>query len=99
MSVVKSNTYTTAGIKLVFLLISLDFLFNFSNKSIVANIKWGFPYPGRKINPRYISFYIGSESEISEDIKSTDFINKVKPKVLDYLHKNLYSGSNSNVKK
>ncbi|WP_345095223.1 hypothetical protein [Flavobacterium chungnamense] len=70
-----------------------------SYKSIVANIKWGFPYPGRTINPRYISFYIGSENEISEDIKSADFINKIKPKVLEYLHKNLYSGSNYNIKK
>lgn len=70
-----------------------------SYKSIVANIKWGYPYPGRKINPRYISFYIGSESDITEDIKSTDFINKIKPKVLDYLHKNLYKETNSNVKK
>lgn len=70
-----------------------------SYKSIVANIKWGYPYPGRKINPRYISFYVGSESEISDDIKSTDYINKIKPKVLDYLHKNLYSEGNSNIKK
>lgn len=61
-----------------------------SYKSVVANIKWGFPYPGRTSNPRYISFYLGSESEITEDIKSKNFKEKIKPKVVDFLRDNLY---------
>ena len=61
-----------------------------SYKSIVANIKWGFPYPGRIGNPRYISYYIGSENEFQEDIKNENFKEKIKSDVVDYLKVNSY---------
>ena len=61
-----------------------------SYKSIVANIKWGFPYPDRNGSPRYISFYIGSEKEFVEDIKTEKFKQLIKPKVIDYLRVNSY---------
>ena len=61
-----------------------------SYKSIVANIKWGFPYPGRSGNPRYISYYIGSENEFQENIKNENFKEKIKSDVIDYLKVNSY---------
>lgn len=61
-----------------------------SYKAIVANIKWGFPFPGKKGSPRYISCYIGSESEINGDVKSQKFLDFVKPKVIEYLMINSY---------
>ena len=61
-----------------------------SYKSIVANIKWGFPYPGRIGNPRYISYYIGSENDLPKDIKSEKFKEKIKGKIIDYLRVNSY---------
>jgi hypothetical protein len=61
-----------------------------SYKSIVANIKWGFPYPGRSGKPRYISYYIGSENDLPEDIKSEKFKEKIKGKIIDYLRVNSY---------
>ena len=61
-----------------------------SYKSIVANVKWGFPYPGRNSNPRYISVYIGSESEIEDDIKDIKYKEKIKPYIIDYLKDNSY---------
>ena len=61
-----------------------------SYKSIVANIKWGFPYPGRSVNPRYISYYIGSENDCLEDIKSENFKEKIKGKIIDYLRVSSY---------
>lgn len=65
-----------------------------SYKSIVANIKWGFPYPGRSGNPRYISYYIGSENEFQEDIKNEKFKEKIKRNVIDYLKVNSYKENN-----
>ena len=61
-----------------------------SYKSIVANIKWGFPYPGRSGNPRYITYYIGSENELKEDIKDEKFKDKIKSDIIDYLKVNSY---------
>lgn len=61
-----------------------------SYKSIVANVKWGFPYPGRNGNPRYISVYIGSESEIEEDVKDIKFKEKIKSYIIDYLKDNSF---------
>jgi hypothetical protein len=61
-----------------------------SHKSIVANIKWGFPYPGRSGNPRYITYYIGSENELKEDIKDEKFKDKIKSDIIDYLKVNSY---------
>lgn len=62
-----------------------------SYKSIVANIKWGHPYPGRNVNPRYISYYIGSENDITEDIKNEKFKEKIKNDIIDYLKVNSYA--------
>lgn len=59
-------------------------------KAIVANIKWGFPYPGRDGCPRYISFYIGSEKDIIEDVKTDKYKQSIKSKVVDYLKLNSY---------
>lgn len=59
-------------------------------KAIVANIKWGYPYPGRSGCPRYIPFYIGSEKEIIEDVKNENFKEIIKPKVIEYLRLNSY---------
>ncbi len=59
-------------------------------KAIVANIKWGFPYPGRSVCPRYIPFYIGSEKDITDDVKTDKFKLIVKPKVIEYLKLNSY---------
>lgn len=59
-------------------------------KAIVANIKWGFPYPGRSGCPRYIAVYIGSEKDITDDVKTDKFKQIVKPKVIDYLKLNSY---------
>lgn len=61
-----------------------------SYKSIVANVKWGFPYPGRNGNPRYISVYIGSEREIEEDVKDIKFKEKIKSYIVDYLKYNSF---------
>lgn len=61
-----------------------------SYKSIVANVKWGFPYPGRNSNPRYISVYIGSESDIEDDIKDIKYKEKIKPYIINYLQDNSY---------
>jgi len=61
-----------------------------SYKSIVANIKWGFPYPGRNGCPRYISFYIGSEKDVQDDIKNVKYKEMIKPKVIEYLKVNSY---------
>jgi hypothetical protein len=65
-----------------------------SYKSIVANIKWGHPYPGRNVNPRYISYYIGSENDITEDIKNEKFKEKIKNDIIDYLKVNSYAKNN-----
>ena len=59
-------------------------------KAIVAYIKWGFPYPGRSGCPRYIPFYIGSEKEINDDVKTENFKEIIKPKVIEYLRLNSY---------
>jgi hypothetical protein len=59
-------------------------------KAIVANIKWGYPYPGRVGCPRYIPCYIGSEKEISDDVKTENFKEIIKPKVIEYLRLNSY---------
>jgi hypothetical protein len=59
-------------------------------KAIVANIKWGFPYPGRDGCPRYISFYIGSEKDIDDDVKSEYYKEQLKSKVIEYLRVNSY---------
>ena len=61
-----------------------------SYKAIVAYIKWGYPYPGRNGCPRYIPFYIGSEKEINEDVKTENFKEIIKPKVTEYLRLNSY---------
>lgn len=61
-----------------------------SYKSIVANVKWGFPYPGRNGDPRYISVYIGSEREIEEDVKDIKFKEKIKSYIVDYLKYNSF---------
>jgi hypothetical protein len=59
-------------------------------KAIVANIKWGFPYPGRVGCPRYIPCYIGSEKDIQVDMKSDKFKDDIKTKVIEYLMVNSY---------
>jgi hypothetical protein len=59
-------------------------------KAIVANIKWGFPYPGRNGKPRYISFYLGSENEIKDDVNTDKYKEHIKPKVIEYLTKISY---------
>jgi hypothetical protein len=59
-------------------------------KAVVVNIKWGFPYPGRSGCPRYIPFYIGSEKDITDDVKTDKFKLIVKPKVIEYLKLNSY---------
>ena len=59
-------------------------------KAIVANIKWGYPYPGRNGSPRYIPCYIGSENDINEDVKTENFKEIIKPKVVEYLRLNSY---------
>jgi hypothetical protein len=65
-----------------------------SYKSIVANIKWGHPYPGRNVNPRYVSYYIGSENDIKDDITSEKFKEKIKSDIVDYLKVNSYAKNN-----
>ena len=65
-----------------------------SYKSIVANIKWGHPYPGRNVNPRYISYYIGSENDINEDVTNEKFKQKIKTDIIDYLRVNSYKENN-----
>lgn len=65
-----------------------------SYKSIVANIKWGHPYPGRNVNPRYVSYYIGSENDIKDDITSEKFKEKIKSDIVDYLKVNSYTKNN-----
>jgi hypothetical protein len=59
-------------------------------KAIVANIKWGFPYPGRSGCPRYISFYIGSEKDIQEDVKTDKYKESIMPNVIEYLKVNSF---------
>jgi hypothetical protein len=59
-------------------------------KAIVVNIKWGFSYPGRNGCPRYIPFYIGSEKDITEDVKTEKYKQSIKSKVVDYLKLNSY---------
>ena len=59
-------------------------------KAIVAYIKWGYPYPGRGGCPRYIPCYIGSEKDINEDVKTENFKEIIKPKVIEYLRLNSY---------
>jgi hypothetical protein len=65
-----------------------------SYKSIVANIKWGHPNPGRNVNPRYISYYIGSENDINEDVTNEKFKQKIKTDIIDYLRVNSYKENN-----
>jgi hypothetical protein len=65
-----------------------------SYKSIVANIKWGHPYPGRNVNPRYISYYIGSENDIKDDITNEKFKEKIKRDIVNYLKVNSYIKNN-----
>ncbi|MFN8579330.1 MAG: hypothetical protein U0354_21090 [Candidatus Sericytochromatia bacterium] len=59
-------------------------------KAIVANIKWGFPYPGRSGCPRYIPVYIGSEKDITDDVKTDKYKQIIKPKVIEYLKLNSF---------